>query len=580
VLTRAGGFARVLATGCFIALSACGGGGSGLPAVAVRTPLPATTPTAGPAGFAPVSFSIALPKAGSGSSARKPLFVPAPTTAITVSVNGTTPQTFPCTSSGCSGSFQAPAGGQVSFLFSALDAQSNLLANASVTQAIAANGTNVITVTLLGVIHSTQLSIAPAGLSSAASGQASVTATAYDADGDVITGTYASPLNLNVNDATGTVAVSPPALTSSTATGTITYTYGVATLYTDNHLLVGASSSTETTSQQPVPFEVGRTFYTFTPNSIVGFAPGSTTPTRTVPISPGFGDVTSITCDGTNVYVLDSSVAAFYGIVPGATAPASPYTTGGYWVAANGSPTTGNRAQVYIAGSISSSAVVGFQGAISSPPFPLPPNTVTLNSSNNSAEAVQVDTNGNVYAAIGLPLGTFGGYDVFGPALGSPTHSGMNAGTAYGPYQIAVDTSVSPPRIYTAEVSNIGFLGEVSEYDNFAATPTVVSTDNAVISNNIGSIFTDPFGRFYTSAPNGGFHVYNPGGLAGGIGNVQYTLPGIELAFDSEGYAYSLSAAGAITIYAPGSTNVVATLPGTNYGQPAQGAATFGTFCR
>ena len=287
----------VLVAGCLIALPACGGGGgSGAAAMpsAVHSPAPVTTPTAGPAGFAPVSFSIALPKTGSATG-RKPLYVPASTTSISISVNGTTPQVFPCTYSGCIGSFLAPAGGSVNFVFAALDGASALLANTpTFSQNISANGANILSVTLNGVINRATLSIVPPGLSSAVSGTATVTATAFDADNGVITGTYSAPLTLGVNDTSGTVAMTVGTLTSDTSVGTVAYTFSAATANSENHLLIGSFSTTEPpVPHRGIPFEVGRTFYTFTPNSIVGFAPGATAPTRTVSVVP-FADVRAL----------------------------------------------------------------------------------------------------------------------------------------------------------------------------------------------------------------------------------------------------------------------------------------------
>ena len=55
---------------------------------------------------------------------------------------------------------------------------------------------------------------------------------------------------------------------------------------------------------------------------------------------------------------------------------------------------------------------------------------------------------------------------------------------------------------------------------------------------------------------------------------------GAEDTFDSAGYVYAVNASGSISIYPPGSTTVLQTIPGTNYGQPTLGPDTFGTFCQ
>jgi hypothetical protein len=581
-------YALVFATGCLIALPACGGGGAGTvaapalaPAAHSPAPGPVTTPTAGPAGFAPVSFAIALPKAGSSASVRKALFVPPPTTTITVSVNSTTAQTFACTSSTCSGSFLAPAGGQVNFFFGALDVQGNLLAAATLTQTIAANGTNVIPVTLEGVIHRHALTSVPPGLSSAASGTATVTAVAFDDDGDLITGTYFAPLVLSViGDTTGTVAVTSATLASDTATGTVAYTYSAATAYVENHVRVAGGASSETTVQLAIPFEVGRTFYTFTPTSVVGFAPGATSPTRTIPIAPAFNEVSALACDGTNLYIDDgednNAVPVVYGFTPAATSPSVAYTSnllGPVWVAAyGGGAQPGNRGQLYIGNTGAYPyAITGFQGAIGGPPFAIPPNSSTQGNGFTGRTSLEVDGSGKVYAALYGASIMYGGYEVRDPTLNTVLATGQDDGSAGGSNQIAIDTTVTPARIYSEEETGAG-LPEIAEYDNYANVPTHIYTDN----DNAG-LFVDGSGNIYTSSTPGNFHIYPAGQLSGTAGF--YALNGQSVAFDSAGYVYVVNA-GAIMVYQPGSSTVFATFPGTTYGTPAASPSEFGTFCR
>jgi hypothetical protein len=540
---------------------------------AVHSPAPVTTPTAGPAGFAPVSFTIALPKTGS-AHARKPLYVPAATTSISIAVNGTTPQVFPCTFSGCSGSFLAPAGGSVNFVFAALDGASAVLANTpTFSQNIAANGANTLTVTLNGVINHATLSIIPPGLSSAVSGTATITATAFDADNDVITGTYSAPLTLGVSDVTGTVAITAGTLVDDTTTGTVAYTFSASTANSENHMFIGSSSTTEPpVARRGTDFEVGRTFYTFTPTAIVGFAPGATTPTRTVSVVP-FADVRAITCDGSNVEYVDFNDGAgrVYGLTPGATV-ATQYTSGlgsPIWVAGFLTP---NHAQFYAANTGGSSPeIVGFAGGAGSPPFALPPNSTAQTSQVGVSQSLQIDGSGNVYAAIGPPSG----YDIHNPALTNPAiASGSNSGTSSPGNQIAVDLHAAPLRVYVQEFTTAG-VPEISEYDSDASTPSSTSTDN-----DGAGLFVDGSGNVYTSSTPGQFHVYPPGGLQFGISNVQYSIAGQSLAFDSAGYVYAVNSAGAINVYQPQQSTVWKTFPGTTYGHPTFGPDEFGTFCQ
>ncbi len=138
-----------------------------------------TKPTAGPQGFTPVSFSISLAQDGTASTAsgtRRPMFVPASTTTISVAINGTTPQLFPCVSSTCSGTFSVPAGGIVNFVFAALDSQQRAVSESAFPESINANGTNILNVSLNGVVDHASLALSTPGLVSYQSGTSTVTA--------------------------------------------------------------------------------------------------------------------------------------------------------------------------------------------------------------------------------------------------------------------------------------------------------------------------------------------------------------------------------------------------------------------
>lgn len=579
--------------GCCIAVAGCGGGAATPPAASHGTAAaPSSTPTPGPDGFTRVSFTITVQAANASAHLRIPQFVPAPTTAIAVSINGTTPQTFPCSGSTCSGTLLAPAGGSVNFTFSALDALARPVSQGSVTQLVNPNGTNTIAVTLDGVVDHATLVLSQPGLSSAASGQVTVTATAYDADGDVIPGTYAQPITLAVSgDATGTISAPNATLAGSSSSGTVAYTYSPTTAYVENHVAVTQTSPTESTPSS-LAFEVGRTFYTFTPTSVVGFAPGATTPTTTITM-PAFTGVTALSCDGTNLYVVDAYAGAVYGIVPGATAPSITYSSllnGPFWAAGYGGGTVpGSSAKIYVVNDAGAPAIVLYSGAAGGPPFALPANSGG-GAGSGTRSAVVVDSSGNVYSALGGESEMYAGYDARRGNLISGLGTGTNV-NAFPADQIAVDASVSPPRIYTEEISSVTEDAEISEYDNFAGTPSYISTDSGD-----GGLFVDAAGRIYTSTPGlpaaiarrsgagqrhidsgaGIFDVYPAGGLSG---MPAYQIVGQSLAFDSAGYVYAANPSGSITEYAPGGTTVVATFPGTTYGTPSGNPYAFGTFC-
>jgi hypothetical protein len=597
---------HLLGASCGILLSACGGGGTAGDPTPAAVAAPANAkPTAGPAGFAAVSFSIALPAPGTASAKRTPAFIPAATTAVTVAVNGTAPTSFACSGSVCNGTFQAPAGASDSFTFTAVDPQSRALAASTFRQTIAANGVNALNVTLQGVVDHASLSLSAIGLSSATAGTVTVTATAFDADSDLITGTYFVPLTLAViGDTTGSINAGSP-ITSSTMTGTVTYAPAAATIYAENRVSIAQSASTESTAQQSVPFEVGRTLYTWTSaNTVVGFAPGSTTPTRTVNIGGTLSSVSSITCDGTNLYLADAENTAVYGIAPAATTAVS-YASDPYapvWVVANGGRAPSTQAEFFLSNN-ANNGLSGYAGSMSSPPFPLPPDVRVYSSAGapTGSSSVVMDASGNAYSASYNLQTNAGGYKVFNNTLNTVIASTVDATAAYGSDMIAIDTTVSPARIYTEE-DNANYQPEIVEYDNYATTPTHTSADSAD-----EGIFVDASGNIYTSAfasipmdavarraapqsrtrPQARrgtesyfatyFDVYPPGGLAG---MPAYTIPGNSLVFDSQGYVYANQYSGSIEEFAPGSASLVATFAGTTYGLPSQGEYQFGTFCR
>jgi hypothetical protein len=587
---------------CLFLVSACGGGGGGgsvAPQTSKAAGAPVTKPTAGPQGFAPVTFTISLAQSATSATARRPMFVPASTTTVSVSVNSTTPQTFPCVATSCTGTFSAPAGGTVNFVFTALDSQSRPVSEASFAQTINANGANTLDVTLEGVVDHMTMALSTSGLVSYQSGSATATVTAYDVDNEVITGTYFAPVTLNVSgDTTGTITA-PTTIASSTSTGTIAYTFSNATQYKENHVSITPSSTTQTVPSAGTAFEVGRTFYTFTSAStIVGFAPGSTIATRTVTM-PTLEGVADMSCDGSNLYLSDGEDGKVYGLGPAATTPVTYTNTlaGPGWVAANGGIAPSTFAQMYVAND-GVEALVGFEGSASAPPFPLPPNLAAQSAGGSASRgSIVLDGAGNVYSSLSASEGPPSGYEVRDPTLATVLASGTDP-AAPGADLIAIDTTVSPARIYVSTF-DVNFDPVVDEYDNYAATPTYMSTD----SNDTG-LFVDSAGRIYTSQVTGppsgrlrqppgrgttstrrrtlagtgnSFDVFAPGGLAGAI---QYTIPGESLVFDSQNYAYALQDNGSVNIYAPGTANLVGTIPGTNFGTPSPNVFAFGTFCR
>ena len=593
---------------CLVLLCACGGGGSGGSAALVAVaPVSGSKATAGPEGFAQVSFTVTLGTKSASAAVRKPAFVPASTTAVSVMVNTATPTTFPCTGPTCSGTFQAPAGAPVNFTFTALDSQARAVAESVFTQTIAANGVNALNVTLEGVVAHASLTLSAVGLSSAVAGQVTVSAVAYDVDNDVITGTYFAPLTLGVlNDTSGSITAGP-AITSDTTTSTVSYAPTATTIYTENRVLIAQDSTTETAAQQSKPLEVGRTLYTWTSaDTVVGFAPGSTTPTRTITIPATLQSPSSIACDGSNLYLADSEAGTLYAIAPTATT-AVQYTSDSYgpvWVAANGGGVTPPNTQAqFFAANIDPPPLSEYLGTAGGPPFPLPPDSVasTPEGDGNGSQSDVVDKSGMIYTALLNPDTQNGGYEIFNTDL-TLKQSVTDTDVLYGSDMIAIDQSVTPPRIFV-EKRNANAVAEVMEYDNYSATPnSPINTDSADLG-----IFVDPAGNIYTSAAGSPpppsvarrpapqsrarpaarlrtqgsrqiyFDVYSSGNFSG---TSSYEIPGNSLAFDSESYVYSNQFSGSIQVYSPGTASLVTTFPGTTYAIPNNGPYQFATFCR
>jgi virginiamycin B lyase len=113
--------------------------------------------------------------------------------------------------------FSAPTG-QDSFLIQTYDEQNalgNVLSKAYVTQTVSGSSTSLVSATLDGVIASLALSISPLQPSAGTASSMSVSATAFDPDGNAIVGTgYASPIALSIVDPanSGTLSLSPAVL--------------------------------------------------------------------------------------------------------------------------------------------------------------------------------------------------------------------------------------------------------------------------------------------------------------------------------------------------------------------------------
>lgn len=215
----------------FVSLAACGGGGGGGsagpgPVPTTPTPTPTTAPTNAPAtSLARVTISDPVGPSTFGA-ARRPRHLPSSTASITIGVNGGPASSFPYHVNGptcvtdsstttCTFDVQVPTGTDT-IVVQALNAAGKPLATATVQQAV--SGTTVVPVTLLGVPASATVSLAsnsaPAGTPTAIP----IVLTAKDADGNTITGTYATPVTLTNDDKSGHTTISPnPVVSSATS---------------------------------------------------------------------------------------------------------------------------------------------------------------------------------------------------------------------------------------------------------------------------------------------------------------------------------------------------------------------------
>jgi len=207
-----------------VLLAACGGGGSS------NIPAPGNGGATVPQGQSKVAMTVKIP-APSSSAVKQPKYVSASTQSIVLKNGSTTIGTFNTTptSAGCSAvngattctfSFSAAAGA-ITLTVNAYDAQNgtgNLLSSGTVTQTLVA-GTNVIPVTMGGVVNSIAVSVGSTNAGTAATVPVYVTAKDPDANIIIGPGNFTSPITLTDSDASG---VTKLAVNGGTAAATAT----------------------------------------------------------------------------------------------------------------------------------------------------------------------------------------------------------------------------------------------------------------------------------------------------------------------------------------------------------------------
>lgn len=216
---------RLLIAAALITAAGCGGGGAAAP-----------TPPSEGVGLASGVLSMTFGGPATSSARRRPLFLSPSARSVSVAVTGIATNVVAdvsATSSSCTTStsgrtcqiaITAPTG-SVTFTVSVYDganATGNVLGVGSTTTTVAGSSFAV-TIGVQGNVAFVRLLATRAQFAAGTPSTATLTVVASDADGNVITGTYASPITLVDGDTTGTFALSTTVVTASTQTVTLTY---------------------------------------------------------------------------------------------------------------------------------------------------------------------------------------------------------------------------------------------------------------------------------------------------------------------------------------------------------------------
>ena len=247
------GLSRLSGLVILLAAAGCGGGSGG-------GGQSAPVPQAVPKGFASVSFSITIPSRAqalhrrTAATPRHPSYVSSSTMSVVVTLDGTVVApgyfnavgptinvTIPNVSTGAH-TFQVDA-------HQGTNGTGAILSTATQPYTVLLDSNNPIALTLNGVVASVTLSVSNPTPAVASSGTAiAVSASALDAAGVPITGTYATPLALTSTDPVD-FSISPTSLTQDISTATVNYsglckapaTIGVSNVGTVTPAVIGTN---------------------------------------------------------------------------------------------------------------------------------------------------------------------------------------------------------------------------------------------------------------------------------------------------------------------------------------------------
>ncbi len=252
------GMIRRLTAATFLValLSGCGGGGSSVPQ---------TSPTAAGNANAVISISVPAPASGLPSAKqRSPQYVSMNTQSVSVAVNGGTPvianvaaNSSSCTAASgggrtCSVTVTAPIGTDTftEILYASTNGTGTPLSQNQTTATIVAGKSNVVSMTLDGVVASIALALSNATPAQGTAASIPLTVTTEDASGAAIIGNdpFTSAITLTDSDKSGATTLSKTTLSSpADASGlTVAYTGAAIASATFSATATGVSAANVT----------------------------------------------------------------------------------------------------------------------------------------------------------------------------------------------------------------------------------------------------------------------------------------------------------------------------------------------
>jgi streptogramin lyase len=289
-----------------VALAAgCNGGGSSAP----KMPLPPVGASGVPAPYtgpqASAKITITVPRASSPARQKTRHYVSPSTQSVVVTVAGSPEPAYNiganlsgCTASAsattCTFSVSAPVGTAVPFSVVSYDQQNgagNALSSGSTTSTIVMDSANTVTLTLQGIVSQVAFTL-PKPVPACSPTTAPLGIEGLDADGNVISGTYATPVTLT--DSNATVTTFTPATIASSATTSGTFTYS------------GGSSGVATITAKTGSTIVGSTTFVPTPTICAEYALTEEAVAGTASTGPGPRGIVGA---GDYLYVADFSIA-------------------------------------------------------------------------------------------------------------------------------------------------------------------------------------------------------------------------------------------------------------------------------